>query len=637
MKRVVVAVLLGFVSVAATARAEFDLRRMPTAQDVQAIRQMGWSVAADDLEAKLASAWKPTHAAQAGSSGNALFRQWQRLYQWCRLLGTPEPEVLRAWLGRRVLQNPEKQNALLIIPPGMALPTDRSGRPLPTAADKIDVASVPANILQTLLPDDYTPQAGPVAGRATEEFLAALALDDEFLKEFFRELKPDDFTPVVITRLQQLRRAHPGAWPAYRSLMLAYALVYDQREPAFWPHHQVAAAAVPRTGGDVADQFAYFLRANEARKLEHDLRRLSAAELKFLVDAPVPLSEFEWAAKNVRARRDQFDRVLDMVRYDRRRAERGDFMWTQGTYRLANIEVAGGICTDQSYFACIAGKAKGIPTLYFAGQGQDGGHAWFGYLRGNGKWELDAGRFFNQRYTVGQALDPQTWLPVTDHELLYLSGRAVRSPGHDAALGDLAMVAIHRQRGDLPSAAAAADSARFHAPDNFAAWEAKENVLVAAADTSALRVHYTEALDRFRREEDLRVRYQARLADLERDGGDGQTAREIEARMIRENRRQRTDLSAATGGEMLSRLMQEGDYEAAMREYRSLAGKIGATGGGNFFYGVVRPFVLQLQSGGRVKDARRALDLAGRVMRFESGSILAREFDELQAGLATSQ
>jgi tetratricopeptide (TPR) repeat protein len=199
------------------------------------------------------------------------------------------------------------------------------------------------------------------------------------------------------------------------------------------------------------------------------------------------------------------------------------------------------------------------------------------------------------------------------------------------------MVDIHRRRGDLPSAAAAADSARFHAPDNFAAWEAKENVLVAAADTSALRVHYSEALDRFRREEDLRVRYQARLADLERDGGDGQTAREIEARMIRENRRQRTDLSAATGGEILSRLMQEGDYEAAMREYRSLTGKIGATGGGNFFYGVVRPFVLQLQSGGRVKDARRALDLAGRVMRFESGSILAREFDELQAGLATSQ
>lgn len=636
MTRTVATFVMVFMSLSAV-RAEFDLRRVPTAQDMQSVRQMGWAAAAADLEIKLAEAWKPSHSAQAGSSGNSLFRQWQRLYQWCHLLGSPEPQVLRAWLGRRVLQNPEQENALLIVPPGMPLPSDASGRPLPTATDKIDVSSVPPQILQTLLPDDYTPQSGAVAERATEDFLAALALDDEFLREFFRELKPDDFAPVAITRLQQLRRAHPGAWPAYRSLMLAYALVHDQREPASWPHHQVAPDAVPRSGEDVAAQFDYFYRANEARRLEHDLRRLSAAELKFLVDAPVPRSELEWAAKNVRVRRERFDGVLDMVRYDQRRADRGIFKWPHGTYRLANIELAGGICTDQSYFASIAGKAKGIPTLYFAGQGQDGGHAWFGYLRGNGKWELDAGRFFDQRYTVGQALDPQTWLPITDHELLYLSGRAVRGPGHDAALGDLAMFEIFQRRGELPRAAAAAESARFHSPGLVDAWDAREEVLAASGDVAALRQHYIAAIDQFRREEDLRVRYQTRLASLERTGGDDKAARDIETRMIRENRRERTDLSTAAGGEVLARLMQEGDYDAAMREYRSLSGKIGATGGGNFFYGVVRPFVLGLQSGGRDKDARRALDLAGRVMRFEPGSILAREFDELEAGLSGAQ
>jgi len=636
MNRVAAALLCGFFSVAVS-RAEFDLRRVPTAQDVQTIRQKGWSAAADDLEAKLAGAWRPTHSSQAGSSGNALFRQWQRLYQWCRLLGTPEPEFLRAWLGRRVLQNPEQENALLIVPPGMALPSDAGGRPLPTAVEKIDVASVPPNILQTLLPGDYTPQPGPVAERATEDFLASLAADDEFLKEFFRELKPDDFAPVVVTRLQQLRRAHPGAWPAYRSLMLAFALVTDQRQPAFWPHHQVPQKAVPHSDESIEERFDYFHRANEARKLEHDLRTLSAAELKFLVDAPVPRSELEWAAKNVRNRRDRFDQAFELVRYDHNRAEGGVFQWPHGTYRLANIELAGGICTDQAYFASIAGKAKGIPTLYFAGQGQDGGHAWFGYLRGNGKWELDGGRFLNQNYTVGQALDPQTWLPITDHELLYLSGRAVRVPGHDAALGDVAMSEVFRRRGDLSSAAAAADSARFHSPGYVAAWEAKEKVLASAGDPAALRQHYATAINQFRREEDLRVRYQTRLAGLERSGGDSEAARDLETRMIRENRRQRTDLSTAAGAEVLSRLTAEGDYESAMRQYRSLAGKLGAAGGGNFFYEIVRPYVLKLQSAGRIKDAQRALDLAGRVMRFESGSILAREFDELDASLAASQ
>jgi hypothetical protein len=127
------------------------------------------------------------------------------------------------------------------------------------------------------------------------------------------------------------------------------------------------------------------------------------------------------------------------------------------------------------------------------------------------------------------------------------------------------------------------------------------------------------------------------LAELERAGGDVLVASKIEARMIRENRHLRTDLSAATGAEVLSRLMLEENYAAAMREYRSLSGKLGPTGGGNFFYEVVRPFVRQMKAAGREKDARRALDLAGRVMRFESDSILAREFAEMEAGLAGTQ
>lgn len=630
------ALILGFLTVALV-RAEFDLQRMPTAQDVVAVRAMGWSAAADALEVQLVDQWIPSHSAQAGSAGNGIFRQWQRLHQWCRLLGRPEPEALQAWLGRRVLRNPEKENALLIVPSGAPLPSDSSGRPLPTALEAFEAVQVPAEILQELLPDDYTPSNGPVAARATEDFLAGLANDQEFLQEFFRELKPDDFTPVVLTRLEQLRRAHPAAWPAYRSLMLAFALVYDQREPRFWPHHQVPPEAVPRSRQDVAGRFEYFYRANEARKLQYDLRRLSAAEMKFLVDAPVEHSELEWAAQNVRTGADRFGRVLDLVRYDQQRADRAIFKWPHGDYRLGKIKMTGGICTDQAYFACLAGKAKGIPTLYFAGQGQDGGHAWFGYLRGDGQWELDAGRFLDQRYTVGQALDPQTWMPITDHELLSLSSRATRLTRHDGALGDLAMAEVYQRRGDLASAGAAADSARFCSPDFFAAWEAKENVLAASKDTAALRAHYAAGIDQFRREEDLRVRFQARLAELERAGGDGFVARKIEARMIRENRRLRTDLSAATGAEVLSRLVQEGNYAGAMREYRSLSGKLGPTGGGNFFYEVVRPFVQQMKAAGREKDARRALDLAGRVMKFEAGSILAREFHEMEAGLAGAQ
>lgn len=610
----------------------FNLAGIPTAQDVAAIRAMGWSAGADKLEDALVEAWQPSGFAQVGSTQQDTFRRWQLLAQWCRLLGTPEPQALRAYLGRRVLEDPDQERSLLVIPPGLPLPADHSGRPLPTAADKIEGARLPAEILQALLPDDYTPQEGEVSLRANGDFLAELAADTEFLREFFRNLTPDDFPPVALTRLEQLRAAHPGRWPAYRSLMLAFALVYDQRAPSFWPHPQVDPSLVLPMDESLADRFGYYVRANDAGRLEHDLRRLSLAELKFVVDAPVPRGELEWAAKNVRARRSQFDRAFSAVDYDERRAQRGIFQWPRdkGRYLLSNIELWGGICVDQAYFASLAGKAKGIPTLFFRGQGKDGGHAWFGYLRSpDGKWELDAGRYLNQKYASGQALDPQTWLPVSDHELLYLAGKATRAPGHDAALGDLAMAALFARRGDLIGQLAATQSAMKNAPSYAGVWDGREEALEAAGDRAALRAFYTDGIERFKNTDDLKVRYQARLAGLERDSGDIRIASKLEEQMVSQNRRDRTDLSASAAAETLSRLTAEGDYREALREFGKLARKLGRDGGGNFFYQVVRPFVLELRAAGREEDAQDALRDAQDRMRFEPDSILAREFGRL--------
>jgi len=279
----------------------------------------------------------------------------------------------------------------------------------------------------------------------------------------------------------------------------------------------------------------------------------------------------------------------------------------------------------------VAGKARGIPTIYFAGQGTDGGHAWFGYLRGPDRWELDAGRFLNQNYTVGQALDPQTWLPITDHELVYFSGRAARQPKVDAALGDLAMAEMFARRGEPERELAAAASAVHQAPQLVAAWDAQERALSAQGDADGLRTFFGKAIENFRRENGLKVRYQARLAELERDGGDVRVAARLEDRMIADNRRQRADLSTAAGAEALGRLLETGDYDKAMREFRSLSRKLAGPGGGNFFYDVVRPFVRQLRAAGRDKDADRALQQARRDMGFEAGSILDREFRELEA------
>ena len=88
------------------------------------------------------------------------------------------------------------------------------------------------------------------------------------------------------------------------------------------------------------------------------------------------------------------------------------------TYTLEDIKNNGGICVDQAYYATILGKGRGIPTLYFHGQGASGGHAWFGYLSHGGKWELDCGRYESQNYPKGYAVDPQTWQRIDDTILI---------------------------------------------------------------------------------------------------------------------------------------------------------------------------------------------------------------------------
>ena len=57
----------------------FDVQRLPTPQDTQKMQAMGWGAAAEELEGVLATNWKPSHFAQAGSAGNLIFRQWLTL------------------------------------------------------------------------------------------------------------------------------------------------------------------------------------------------------------------------------------------------------------------------------------------------------------------------------------------------------------------------------------------------------------------------------------------------------------------------------------------------------------------------------------------------------------------------------
>ncbi len=154
------------------------------------------------------------------------------------------------------------------------------------------------------------------------------------------------------------------------------------------------------------------MQSNRDKKLDLDPTQLSFENLKYLVDSEVKLSELAYAQQN-RISYSQFADAFFSIQYDTARIGNTHtvYNWPYTSYTLSDILEKGGICIDQAYYAEILGKGRGIPTIRFTGYGMDGAHAWFGYLSNSGKWELDCGRYEEQDFPKGFAVDPQTWQP----------------------------------------------------------------------------------------------------------------------------------------------------------------------------------------------------------------------------------
>jgi len=251
-----------------------------------------------------------------------------------------------------------------------------------------------------------------------------------FSAEFFSLLTPVDFVPRVFGILDSLYLDDADRFRSYASLALAIAVVYDVPPPPNWPHGQVSAGALPRRWPPVVAAFAWWTREDKERRTYHRLGQLGADELKFVVDVAAPFNQLAWSQQAVPHGLADFADTYAMVPYRMDRIEHRVMIWPGVTYPLWDILRDGGICVDQAYFATEAGKARGVPTLFFYGAGGDGRHAWFGFLDANRKWQLDAGRYAEQRFLTGLAYDPQTWRVLSDHEIQFLAERFRALPSY---------------------------------------------------------------------------------------------------------------------------------------------------------------------------------------------------------------
>jgi hypothetical protein len=481
------------------------------------------------------------------------------------------------------------------------------------------------------MPTSYALDPKPLGAALTPELQAWLVGNATFSKDFFSLLSPVDYLPNVFKILSDLHRVGPARFRAQANLALAIAVVYDLPPPPIWPHGQVTASALPRTLPDPADAFAWWIKQEQLGRTYHQLSRLGADELKFVVDASAPWQELEWSQGAAGHPLGALARAYTMVRYRSERATNHTPIWPGSTYRLPEILAAGGICADQAYFATQVGKARGVPTLFIYGAGDNGRHAWFGFLDGNRKWQLDAGRYAEQRLVTGYARDPQTWQEFSDHELRFLSQQFRQLPSFRQSRLHSRFAAEYLGIGNAPAAAAAARKAVTFERRNQEGWE----LLLTAAKTQGRDARTIENVLReaalaFQSYPDLEAFYARRVSESLRARGETSAADAEGARIARKNKVERVDLSVQQGRDAVLRAIATQPLAGQIRSYNSVVDTHGRGAGIGFFDQVVRVFVEHLVRLGQPADALQALDRARRMLKVEPKSQLETEFAQLR-------
>jgi hypothetical protein len=372
------------------------------------------------------------------------------------------------------------------------------------------------------------------------------------------------------------------------------------------------------------------VKANLARKLEYDPSQLSVTELKFVVDHRLPASELKWARDSVKFRRSSFGKTFSSIVYDRPRLDGAVFSWPYGDYSLSSIQEKGGICVDQAYFSSMTGKAKGIPTLTFVGQGSGGGHAWFGFLKNPGRWETDCGRYENQNYPVGNAIDPQLWKLITDDELGSLARGEKNLSGYRGKAVDYFAWALVNP--DEEFYRESLKHARTLHPAYVEVWKKEaEWVEAKLADLREKRNFWDAWLKAFSNMVDLKIEGQKKLADVYDEMGNPRQADRIRSLILKQNRSGRFDLAIKEGAEQIMAKLDKKLWVDAEKLFERMVKDFEKTAGGELYYGLVRPYVETLARSGQKEQAMDAIDFLKKrnVLDLGPSSIIGLEMSKL--------
>jgi hypothetical protein len=473
-----------------------------------------------------------------------------------------------------------------------------------------------------------------VTDPSTLKSFIALGQDEAVSHLFVQKLDPLDVKGEALRILLNLAQANAADLHEYAALGVAYSLVFDQPFPKDWPHRQVEHAAVPIGDLDVVTRFQFYVQSNRDKKLDLDLTQLSFENLKFLVDSEVKLSELAYAQTN-RISYSQFSDAFFSIKYadDRISSASSIYTWPFPTYQLSDIEKDGGICIDQAYYAEILGKGRGIPTIRFTGYGMDGAHAWFGYLSNSGRWELDCGRYEQQDYPKGFAVDPQTWQPIDDSVLQNLFKNGARNANYQPAMTALAWARLHE--GD-PSYAHILDDAQSIMPEWSGTWRLQAALVEKSGDIDKKKEFYGNWISQFGNYPEMKVEGQKRLY-LDLKAANDPDADGLLKDIILQNRSEGFDLGIAAGADSLREKMKAQDWDGARMAYEGTIRDFGQEGGLTLYSSIVYPYIKTCLQNDKLDLADQAVAFTEDRMTIDPQSQVGQDFAELKNELAAKK
>jgi len=462
----------------------------------------------------------------------------------------------------------------------------------------------------------------------------ALGQDESVSHLFVEKLDPRDVKEEALKNLLRLVETNAADLHEYAALGVAYSLVFDQPFPKDWPHHQVKQDAVPIGDLDIVQRFHFYVQSNRDKKLDQDLTRLSFENLKYLVDSEVKLSEFEYAQKD-RTSYSQFSDAFFAIQYatDRIGNAGSTYTWPFPTYTLADILAKGGICIDQAYYAETLGKGRGIPTIRFTGYGMDGAHAWFGYLSRSGKWELDCGRYEEQNFPKGFALDPQTWQPIDDSVLENLFKNGAKNPNYKPEMTALAWAHLHE---NSTSYAHILDDAHSIMPEWSGTWRLQAALVERGGDIDKKKMFYQNWISQFGNYPEMKVEGQKRLF-LALKAANDPDADGLLKDIIIQNRTEGFDLGIGAGADVMIEKLKVEDWDGARLVYERTIRDFGQEGGLTLFTRIVRPYITMCLQNDKIDLADRAITFTQDRMAIDFSSQTGRMFTDLKNEVAAKK